>query len=184
MVALILALVTAPGIIDAPRSFESCAAAVAYATHAPEVGLLRYELSYAYSRAPQFSRNGKVLFHMHVAIANPTITLPLWVWPGETPGQAAELERFRANILRHEQGHWAIAASYIEKYDTAEWLPDTMTRSEAAARFKTIFDTIAGGLQDAQNFYDTVTDHGRNQRHADTFGFDAGGDTILSCGEP
>lgn len=181
MVAIVLALLTAPTITDVPRSFESCAAAVAYATQAAEVGLLSYELTYAYSRAPQFSRNGKVLFHMRVAIANPTITLPLWVWPGETPGQAAEFERFRANILLHERGHWAVAARYISKYDTTEWLPDSMTRTEAAAHFKTAFDTIAEGLKDAQNFYDSVTDHGREQHRAGEFGIAAGDDTVLTC---
>lgn len=182
MVEIVLALIAAPAITDVPRSFESCAAAVAYATRASEVGLLSYELTYGYSRAAQFSRNGKVLFHMHVGIENPTISLPLWVWPGETAGQAAELERFRANILRHERGHWGVVQSFVAKYDvTTEWLPDTMTRTEAAAHFKAAFDTIAAALQNAQNYYDTVTGHGRDQHRAGDFGFDAGDDTMLTC---
>jgi len=182
MIMLALAaLVLTPTIVDDSHSFESCRAAVAYATQAPEVGLLSYELTYGYSRAPQFARMGKVLFRVHLAIDKPVITLPQWTWPNATSDQLKSFSEFRANVLGHEEGHWRLAQDYIEKRDSTQWLPETMTREEAAAHFKVYFDTLAAGLQDAQNFYDSVTDHGRNQHAATQFGFTAGEDTLLRC---
>src|SRR5947209_19113074 len=109
------ALALTPLIIDASHSFESCAAAVAYAMHAPEVGQLSYDLTFDYSRAPQFSRNGKVLFQVHVGIAKPVISLPQWTWKKPTADQVKNFAEFRANVLRHEDGHWRLAEDYIKK---------------------------------------------------------------------
>lgn len=181
VLAAATALALTPSIVDAPHAFATCAAAVAYATKAPEVGQLTYQLRYGYSRAPQFSRNGKVLFRTHIAIAHPVITLPQWTWPNATVEQAKNFAEFQANVLRHEQGHWALARDYIKKRDATEWLPESMTREQAAAHFKIYFDTMAAGLQDAQNFYDSLTDHGRSQQRAAMFGLGGGDDTILSC---
>lgn len=181
---LLAALSLMPLIVDAPRSFASCKAAAAYASQSPEVGKLAYEIDYAYSRAPQFPRNGKVLFHLSVTLAKPQITIPQWTWPNATPVQVQNLAQFRASVLRHEQGHWTLARDYIKTQVTSEWLPAAMTRTQAATHFKAYFETVAAGLHDAQEFYDGITDHGRKQDRAALFGFADGDDTIFHCNTP
>lgn len=184
MLQLVAALNLTPLIVDAPRSFASCKAAVAYASQSPEVGKLAYEIDYTYSRAPQFSRNGKVLFRFSITLGKPQITVPQWTWPNATAVQVQNFAEFRASVLHHEQGHWALARDYMKKREASEWLPEAMTRAQAATHFKAYFETVAAGLQDAQNFYDGITDHGRKQDRAALFGFADGDDTIFHCSAP
>lgn len=184
MLQLVAALSLTPLIVDTPRSFASCKAALAYASRDPEVGTLAYEIDYTYSRTPQFSRNGKVRFRFSVMLAKPKITVPQWTWLNATALQAQNFAEFRASVLRHEQGHWALARDYIKKQGASEWLPEAMTRAQAATHFKAYFKSVAAGLQDAQDFYDGITDHGRKQDRAAPFGFADGGDTIFRCNAP
>ena len=181
---LVAALAVTPLIVAAPQSFASCKAAAAYASHDPEVGKLAYEIDYTYSRAPQFSRNGKVLFRFSITLAKPQITLPQWTWPNATAVQSQNFATFRASVLGHEEGHWALARDYIRKAGTSEWLPEATTPAQAATHFKAYFETVAAGLQREQDFYDGITDHGRKQDRAALFGFADGDDTIFHCSAP
>lgn len=154
------------------------------AAPAPEVGKLAYEIDYTYLRPPQFSRHGKVRFHFNVTLTKPQITLPQWTWPHATAAQAESFAEFRANVLRHEEGHWAVARDYIKRAGANEWLPEAMTRAQAATHFNALFESIATGLQRAEESYDVITDHGRKQDRAAFFGFGDGGDTTFDCNPP
>lgn len=184
MLQLVAALALTPLIVNAPRSFPSCEAAAAFASRASEVGNLAYKIEYTYSRPPQFSRNGKVLFRFSVTLTKPQITVPQWTWPNATAVQAQNFVQFRASVLHHEEGHWALARDYIKKPGTSEWLPETMTQAQAATHFKAYFESLAAGLQRTQDSYDIITDHGRKQDRAALFGFADGDDTIFHCNAP
>ena len=184
MLQLVVALTLTPVVVDAPRSFVSCEAAAAYVSQGPEVGKLAYEIDYTYLRPPQFSRHGKVLFHFRVTLTKPQITVPQWTWPNATAAQAHNFAEFRASVLRHEEFHWAVARDYIKKAGANEWLPEAMTRAQAATHFKAHFQTIAAGLQRAEESYDVITDHGRKQDRAAFFGFADGDDTTFDCNAP
>jgi predicted secreted Zn-dependent protease len=181
MLLLVAALNLTPLIVDAPRSFASCKAAVAYISQGPEVGKLAYEIDQGYSRTARFSRNGNVLFRVSITLAKPRITLPQWNWSNATASQARNFAEFRASVLSHEQGHWTLARDYLTNRVSAQWLPKAMTRAQAATHFKAYFDEVDEGLQDAQDFYDTISDHGRSQDRAALLGFAGGGDTLLHC---
>ena len=181
MLPLLAVLTLTPVVVDAPRSFASCKAAAAYVSQGPEVGKLAYEIDYTFLRPPQFSRRGQVLFHFNVTLMKPEIVLPQWTWQNETAIQARNFAEFRASVLRHEEGHWAVARDYIKKAGTNEWLPEAMTREQAATHFRAHFETIAAGLQRAEESYDVITDHGRKQDRATFFGFTPGDDTTFDC---
>ena len=143
--------------------------------------MLTYRLSYGYARTADLRRDGSVRFTVHVELSDPTVILPQWSWPKETPDQARDVARFRDNVMVHERGHWQIARDYVAHRDRSEWLPQTTTRAQAAVHFKKYFDTIVAGLDNAQAFYDNVTQHGRTQHRAPLYGFLDGDDTYLTC---
>lgn len=63
----------------------------------------------------------------------------------------------------------ALAGGYIKQRGASEWLPEATTRTQAAWHFKAYFETVDAGLQNAQDFYDGITDHGRQQDRAALF---------------
>ena len=159
--AAINALLNAASVVEVKRSFTSCRAAVAYLQRNPEIGDLRYNISYGYSRTAPAPHASHTIYRIRFAIRDPLVTVPAWNWPNASDADETMLAAFTRNVESHEAGHSRIASTFAARVPHSAVLPAKMTRAQAAHYFDAFFHSELTALRREQDTYDRLTDHGR-----------------------
>lgn len=159
--AAIAALLNAASVIEVKRSFASCRAAVAYMQRNPEIGDLRYKISYGYSRIAPAPHASRTIYRVRFTIRDPIVTVPAWNWANASGSDETMLAEFMQNVETHEAGHWRIASAFAARVPHSIELPAKMTRAQARHYFDAFFHSQLAALRREQDSYDDLTDHGR-----------------------
>lgn len=172
-----------------PRHFSDCRAAALYAAEHPLAGSYQYRLSGTLTGAsmdhvPRLGWRATARVAYSFVRSDSVMRLPQWTWPRMTSAERAYLRDFNTAIKNHELGHRIIALRALggapSEITVIGGSPGAAASALHSALSVDLRTTYAEILR-AENLYDRVTDHGRQQADASQYDFPGGPDTVFRC---
>jgi predicted secreted Zn-dependent protease len=161
------------------KSWPSCAAAVAEFNSNPDAAHTDQHIDASLRGSTSPSRNAWTFSGTVTATNTLTLSLPEWSNMPDDPRLQIAWNSMLAALKTHEEGHVKIAVDSLRELDgatiTGTGASESAAKEDAQRKFGQLMQAFNSAMQDEQNRYDALTNHGRKQSAA------GGTDVSLIC---